>query len=71
MSVLWASDTLPDDGGGPEVPGRRTAVVRAGDGWIRIAIRELGDKSRWREVARLNGGETRVLHPGDVIVLPD
>lgn len=69
LSVLWASDTIPDDTG-EDVPGRRTAVVRRGDGWIVIAKRELGDRSRWREIARLNGGETRVLHEGDVIVLP-
>ena len=24
-----------------------------------------------REIARLDGSETRILHPGDVIILPD
>lgn len=70
LSQLWVSDTVPDDGG-PPIPTRRTAVVQTGDGWIRIATRELGDRSRWREIALLNGGEVRVLHPGDVVVLPD
>lgn len=70
LATLWASDTVPDDDG-PAVQPRRTAVVLAGDGWIRIAKRELGDRSRWREIARLNGGETRVIHAGDIIILPD
>lgn len=70
LRPLFASDTIPDDGG--ELPAeRRTAIVRAGDGFIRLATRELGNASRWREIARLNGGETRVLHPGDIVVLPD
>lgn len=74
MRPLWTSDTMPDttpdEPADVTVPGRRTVVVRPGDGWIKIAKRELGSGGRWRELARLNGGETRVLHPGDVIVLP-
>ena len=69
MRQLWASDTTPDDT--VPVPDRPTAVVRPNDGWIKIAKRELGDGSRWREIARLNGGETRILHPGDIIILPN
>ena len=45
-------------------------MVQAGDGWIRVAQRALGDGNRFRELQALNGGPDRVLHPGDVLVLP-
>jgi GH25 family lysozyme M1 (1,4-beta-N-acetylmuramidase) len=53
----------------PPAPAR-TVVVQPGDGWIRIAKRAMGSDARWRELAALNGGEDRVLHPGDVLTLP-
>lgn len=34
--------------------GKRTTVVRSGDTLQRIALRELGDASRWRDIARKN-----------------
>ncbi len=34
--------------------GKRTALVRSGDTLQRVALRELGDASRWRELARKN-----------------
>ena len=54
----------------PATVGDATITVRSGDGWIRLARRGLGDGSRWRELAALNGGAARVLQPGDVIRLP-
>jgi GH25 family lysozyme M1 (1,4-beta-N-acetylmuramidase) len=51
-------------------PAARTIVVQPGDGWIRIAKRAFGSDARWREIRALNGGEARVLHPGDVLTLP-
>ncbi len=49
---------------------RRTTTVRAGEGWYHIARRTLGNASRWPEIADLNGGRDRVLHPGDTVRLP-
>jgi hypothetical protein len=49
---------------------RRMTVVRPGEGWMAIARRTLEDEARWREIRALNGGEDRVLHPGDRILLP-
>lgn len=51
-------------------PSDDTTTVRAGEGWWLIAQRGLGDASRWREVAGLNGGERRTLREGEVIMLP-
>ncbi len=48
----------------------RTTTALPGEGWISIAARALGDSKRWRELAAVNGGEDRVLHPGDVLTLP-
>ena len=71
MRPLWSStDAPPTRRRRRRAAGPRTAVVRPNDGWITIARRELGSAARWRELARLNGGEARVLHPGDVVVLP-
>lgn len=63
---LIAPNEIPTSGGVP--PGR--AIVRPKDGWMAIAARELGDPHRWKELRDLNGGPTRVLHPGEIIVLP-
>jgi hypothetical protein len=38
-----------------EAPGIRLAETRYGDTLQRIALRELGDASRWVELAELNG----------------
>jgi GH25 family lysozyme M1 (1,4-beta-N-acetylmuramidase) len=45
----------------------RTITVEPGDGWIAIAERVGCDR---RELASVNGGERRMLHPGDLLVLP-
>ena len=47
-----------------------TTTVRRGEGWIHIARRTLNNGNRWREIAALNGGPNRVIHPGDTITLP-
>ena len=65
--VLWSSS---DGMTTPDVGRTKTARVRRGDGWIKIADRELGDGSRWQELRELNGGSSRVLHEGDEIRLP-
>jgi nucleoid-associated protein YgaU len=51
-------------------PSDDTTTVEAGDSWWKLAERALGNGSRWRELAGLNGGEERVLLAGDVIMLP-
>lgn len=52
--------------------GRLTAgnayIVKSGDNYWSIARDQLGDASRYRELAELNGGDD--LMPGDRIVLP-
>ncbi len=48
----------------------RTTTVLAGEGWSQVAARALGNGARWREIRALNGGEARVLHPGDQVLLP-
>jgi LysM repeat protein len=47
--------------------------VKPGDTLYGIAERFCGDSNKWREVAELNGlnSETGVIHPGDLIDLPD
>lgn len=49
----------------------KTYTVKAGDSWWSIAASQLGDGSRYSELARLNGKTAAsVIHPGDVIKLP-
>ena len=49
----------------------RTYTVKAGDSWWSIAAAQLGDGSRYSELAKLNGKTAAsVIHPGDVIKLP-
>ena len=50
-------------------PTQASTVVRAGEGWMAIARRTIGE-NRWQEIRDLNGGPDRVLHPGDEITLP-
>ena len=46
-------------------------VVQPGDAWWAIAARTLGNPAQtWGALADANGGRDRVLHPGDVLVLP-
>ena len=68
--VLHPGDVLVLPGPATPPAAARTTVVQAGDGWIRVAQRALGDGNRFRELQALNGGPDRVLHPGDVLVLP-
>lgn len=49
----------------------KTYTVKAGDSWWSIADKQLGDGSRYNELAKLNGKTAaNVIHPGDVIKLP-
>lgn len=50
----------------------RTCVVQPNDGFWTIAERELGDGSRMEEVWTLNGmTRDTVIHPGDILKLPN
>lgn len=49
----------------------RTRVVKAGDSWASIAGEEYGNQRWLIELANRNGGVNRMLHPGDVVELPD
>lgn len=55
----------------PTQPARATYVVRSGDSLERIARRELGDGSRWREVAELNGiANPNLVRVGQKLAMP-
>ena len=46
-------------------------TVKSGDSWARIAGIVYNDQRRLIDLANANGGTGRVLHPGEVIELPD
>ena len=49
----------------------KTYTVKAGDSWWGIAASQLGDGTRYNELAKYNGKKpTDTIHPGDVIKLP-
>ena len=49
----------------------RTYTVKSGDSFWKIAEEQLGDGTRYRELAAYNGMSTNtVIHPGDVLKLP-
>ncbi len=48
----------------------RDYTVQRGDSLARIARRQLGKESRWREIARLNGLPNEVVVPGQILTLP-
>lgn len=49
----------------------KTYTVKAGDSWWSIAASQLGDGSRYNELAAYNGKTAAgVIHPGDMIKLP-
>lgn len=49
----------------------RLYAVKSGDTLQTIAARQLGDWTRWRELATINGLDAGPVTPGIVIVLPD
>ncbi len=52
-------------------PLNSTYTVKPGDSFWRIAQQQLGDGSRYNEVAQINGmTDAGVIHPGDVLKLP-
>jgi nucleoid-associated protein YgaU len=52
-------------------PKAGTYTVKPGDSFWRIAQQQLGDGSRYNEVAQLNGmTAASVIHPGNVLKLP-
>lgn len=46
-------------------------TVKPNDSWARIAGQAYGNQRWYNELANANGGLGRMLHPGDVIELPD
>jgi len=49
-----------------------TYTVQSGDCLMDIARKRLGDPSRWREIANLNGiGSPYTIHPGDELKVPE
>ena len=55
----------------PEPESGGTYTVKAGDSWWKIAEEQLGDGTRYKELAEYNGKTAAsVIHPGDVLKLP-
>ena len=62
----------PPDVPAPPAPTGATYVVVPDDSWWSIAAKVLGDPATtWPQLAAANGGAERVLHPGDVLAVPD
>jgi hypothetical protein len=59
------STPVPEHAG----PATRTTTVLRGEGWVQVAERVLRDGRRFVELQALNGGD-RMLHPGDVLLVP-
>jgi hypothetical protein len=70
--LLWSSTSAPHST--PSVTsgpgGTRKITVLPGEGWFQVARRAGIGGSHWPKLAAVNGGRDRVLHPGDVLVLP-
>jgi hypothetical protein len=65
-ALLSVAPTRPSD-----KPLNSTYTVKPGDSFWRIAQQQLGDGSRYNEVAQLNGmTAASVIHPGNVLKLP-
>jgi nucleoid-associated protein YgaU len=50
-----------------------TVTVREGDSLSKIAKRELGDASKWKEIYEANRDKIKdpdLIHPGQVLTLP-
>ena len=68
-SVIHPGDVLKLPGKG--VSAQKTYTVKAGDSFWKIAEEQLGDGTRYKELAEYNGKTaSSVIHPGDVIKLP-
>ena len=65
QNPVWSSQS--DKGPTPARTTKRTVTVEDGDGWIAVAERAGCD---WRYLASANGGLLRVLHPGEILVVP-
>jgi nucleoid-associated protein YgaU len=62
-----------DAGEGPAIASR-TYVVVAGDTLSKIAKREYGDFTKWERIYQANRAVIKkpsVIHPGQVLVIPD
>ena len=49
----------------------RTYTVKRGDSLYKIAIAELQDGSRWREIQEINHLPSSEIYPGQVLILPE
>jgi len=49
----------------------KTYTVKSGDSLWAIATKQLGSGSRYKEIKALNGLKSNVIHPGQVLKLPD
>jgi nucleoid-associated protein YgaU len=68
-------DLSIDDSLAPPPPEVRTYVVQPGDSLWKIAAEQMGNGARYPEIISANSdylkNEKSVIHPGDVLVIPD
>jgi hypothetical protein len=61
----------PKPAGAPPKPSGRVYTVKSGDSFSKIALRQLGDVKRWREIPRLNNlSLSAIIRPGQRLRLP-
>lgn len=71
LGDLFVLDSLFADSSGIFSGGQRTVIVVSGDTLSAIAARELGDASRFPEIAAANSiANPNLIFPGQVLVIP-
>lgn len=70
-SLIYPGQVIKIPGGDTSAPAQRKYTVKAGDSLWQIAQDQLGDGSRYPEIQKLNGITGTLIHPGDVLALPE
>ncbi len=75
FDLSWEEKPVDSGSGEDTVTEDRYYSVKEGDTPSGIALNELGDASRWREIIRESTGEQltddEIIRPGDLLILPD
>lgn len=70
FDITWEATKQPSPAAPSPAPAKRATTVRDGEGFWQIAKRVYGRHDMWDDIAAINGGKDRVLHPGDTVRLP-